>query len=126
MNQNKFTDGTIVPEFVCKAHAALMALPLDLERQRLSDRVRLQGDALASRASKFLTLHAEYAQRRTFAKQMQHPPANVYPSWCKPTVQTKAGTRFPEVGCTEVEYVKRFEQLNNLFAVVERDARRAA
>ena len=68
----------------------LMSLPVnDPERPKLADQVMIRADKLAARARKFLTLSAEYAEREHFARIIAHPPANVYPAWCKPTTQRK-------------------------------------
>lgn len=77
----------------------LFSLPvIDPERPKLRDRVPIENDRLHAKCRKFLTLGKEYAERETFRRQMDNPPANVYPAWCKPTVQRKP-LPFETYGC---------------------------
>ncbi len=53
----------------------LLSVPIDNpERNRLRDVIRFEGEKLASKAAKFLTLAEEYSRRRTFRREQEKPP----------------------------------------------------
>jgi len=96
-----------------KALRELYAIKLANPRPKLCERVR--GDP-APRGARFLTLAEEYAKRRTFARNMANPPANVFPAWAHPTRQSPAVRAFPETRdwSSVHAYARLFERMNNL------------
>jgi hypothetical protein len=92
---------------------ALFASPADKARRTFREFVRLDGDRLAKKAAVHLTMHAEYLARERFRKMLEKPPANVYPSWCKPTRQAPVVLQIPSE--TDLRaYVRQFDRLNGL------------
>ncbi len=102
-------------------HALLMALPVtDPNRPKLRERVPYSADKLAAKAAKYMSMAAEYAKRRTFAREQANPP-HVEPWRGFVTVQRIAHptSYFRNLRSDQSvkTYVERFEQNAGLISV---------